>query len=48
VETALYAGIDVRMIPGDHPVTAHAVGEHSAWRLGDQRRGGADAVVLSR
>jgi P-type Ca2+ transporter type 2C len=27
VETALTAGIDVRMITGDHAVTAHAIGE---------------------
>jgi Ca2+-transporting ATPase len=45
VETALQAGIDVRMITGDHAVTAHAIGEQLG--LGEGAISGAELQALS-
>jgi Ca2+-transporting ATPase len=45
VETALHAGIDVRMITGDHAVTAHAIGE--SLGLGEGAISGAELQALS-
>jgi Ca2+-transporting ATPase len=45
VETALRAGIDVRMITGDHAVTAHAIGE--SLGLGEGAISGAELQTLS-
>jgi Ca2+-transporting ATPase len=45
VETALRAGIDVRMITGDHAVTAHAIGE--SLGLGVGAISGAELQALS-
>jgi Ca2+-transporting ATPase len=45
VETALRAGIDVRMITGDHAVTAHAIGE--SLGLGEGAISGAELQALS-
>jgi Ca2+-transporting ATPase len=45
VETALRAGIDVRMITGDHAVTAHAIGE--SLGLGVGAVSGAELQALS-
>jgi Ca2+-transporting ATPase len=45
VETALRAGIDVRMITGDHAVTAHAIGE--SLGLGQGAISGAELQRLS-
>ncbi|MBB3084484.1 cation-translocating P-type ATPase [Geodermatophilus sabuli] len=45
VETALRAGIDVRMITGDHAVTAHAIG--SELGLGEGAISGAELQALS-
>jgi Ca2+-transporting ATPase len=45
VETALGAGIDVRMITGDHAVTAHAIGEQLG--LGEGAISGAELQTLS-
>ena len=45
VETALRAGIDVRMITGDHAVTAHAIGE--SLGLGEGAISGAQLQTLS-
>jgi Ca2+-transporting ATPase len=45
VETALRAGIDVRMITGDHAVTAHAIGE--SLGLGEGAISGAELQLLS-
>jgi Ca2+-transporting ATPase len=45
VEKALRAGIDVRMITGDHAVTAHAIGE--SLGLGEGAISGAELQALS-
>jgi Ca2+-transporting ATPase len=45
VEKALRAGIDVRMITGDHAVTAHAIGE--SLGLGGGAISGAELQALS-
>ena len=45
METALRAGIDVRMITGDHAVTAHAIGEQLG--LGEGAISGAELQTLS-
>jgi Ca2+-transporting ATPase len=45
VETALRAGIDVRMITGDHAVTAHAIGEQLGLGMG--AISGAELQALS-
>jgi Ca2+-transporting ATPase len=45
VETALGAGIDVRMITGDHAVTAHAIG--ASLGLGSGAISGAELQALS-
>jgi len=45
VDTALRAGIDVRMITGDHAVTAHAIGE--SLGLGAGALSGAELQTLS-
>ena len=45
VETALRAGIDVRMITGDHAVTAQAIGEQLG--LGSGAISGSELEVLS-
>ena len=45
VETALRAGIDVRMITGDHAVTAHAIGAQLG--LGEGAISGAELQALS-
>jgi Ca2+-transporting ATPase len=45
VETALRAGIDVRMITGDHAVTAHAIGQ--SLGLGEGAISGAELQTLS-
>jgi Ca2+-transporting ATPase len=45
VATALGAGIDVRMITGDHAVTAHAIGEQLG--LGEGAMSGAELQALS-
>ena len=44
VQTALGAGIDVRMITGDHAVTAKAIGETRARTGRDQRERAAGNV----
>ncbi|MFL6160988.1 MAG: HAD-IC family P-type ATPase, partial [Jatrophihabitantaceae bacterium] len=45
VQTALRAGIDVRMITGDHAVTAHAIGKQLG--LGEGAISGAELQTLS-
>src|SRR3954467_1379217 len=45
VDTALRAGIDVRMITGDHAVTAHAIGQ--SLGLGEGAISGAELQTLS-
>jgi P-type Ca2+ transporter type 2C len=45
VDTALRAGIDVRMITGDHAVTAHAIG--TSLGLGEGAVSGAELQALS-